>query len=59
VQAGKVAVKDDDVVGAEVNLGRGVHAVVGGIDRESLVPEPLGDVASEPAATRTQPFGSL
>jgi len=35
------------VVSADVNLGRGVHAVVGDIDGESLIPEPFGDVVGQ------------
>src|SRR5467141_3154689 len=43
VDAGQVAVEDDDVVGGRVELRRGVQAVVGDVGGESVVSESFGD----------------
>ena len=47
VDAGQVAVEDDDVVGVEVELGRGLQPVAGGVHRHALVAQALGQDISE------------
>ena len=47
VDAGEVAVQDDDVVGVEVELRGGVEAVVGDVDGHALVAQAFGDRVGE------------
>lgn len=47
VQAGDVAVEDDDLVRAEVELGGRLPPVVGDVDGHALVAEPFGDAVGE------------
>jgi hypothetical protein len=47
VQAGDVAVEDDDLVRAEIELGGRVKPVVGDIHGHALVSEPFGDAVGE------------
>ena len=43
VDAGEVAVENDDVVGVEVDLRGGFEAVVGDVDGHALVAQSFGD----------------
>jgi hypothetical protein len=49
VDAGQVAVEKDDVVGVEVELGRGLQPVAGDVDGHALVPQTLGHPVGEGA----------
>jgi len=49
VKPREVAVKDDDVVGVEVEFAGGVEAVVGDVDGDALVAQPFGDVVGQRA----------
>jgi hypothetical protein len=47
VQAPQIAVENGDVVGVDVEFDGRVETVVGDVDRDSLVVQPLGDVVGE------------
>ncbi len=47
MDSGEIAIEYDHVVGVQVELGGGFVAVVGDIDRDALVTEPLGDAVGK------------